>query len=344
MARPKLQLTLKQQQQLALTQTMQQSLKVLEMPVTQLEEFLQKKRPSFDENLIAKPTLYDHLMAQAREVFNDHELVQAEQIIGNLDEKGFYLGEDSPLLSIIQQFDPVGIASSGPKQALIAQASGRAKELLQNHYTHFLKQRWEKIAKAMRLSPAEVERLVKEGIRPLHPFPGFPFAPDENRNVLPDIIVDEEGIEIAGSDGEATNEQWLIKALRNRKKTLLQLAHLLLKEEKEFFSGHSTHPKGSTLLYLAEKLEMTESTLSRAMQEKWIQCSMGMFPLKYFLKKNLGSKEKLQQLIAQEEKPLSDNELARRLKELGTPISRRTVTKYRDELGIGSVYERKTTE
>ena len=341
MAKPKLQLTFKQQQQLALTQTMQQSLKILEMPVTQIEELLQKKNPSFDENLVAKPTLYDHLMAQAREVFNSKELLEAEQIIGNLDQKGFFTGAPSPLLQTIQQFDPLGIATSGPQQALIVQATGQAKELLQNHYEDFLKQRWEKIAHAMRISFDEVEHIVQEEIRSLHPFPGFPFTPDENHNVLPDIVIDENGIEITGGDGEATSERWLLQALRNRKKTLAQLTQLLLKTEKEFFSGNTTHPKGSTLHFLAEKLDLTESTLSRAMQEKWIQCSMGMFPLKHFLKKNLGPKEKLQQLIAQEEAPLSDEELARRLKALGTPISRRTVTKYRDELGIGTIYERK---
>ncbi|GAB5411419.1 MAG: RNA polymerase factor sigma-54 [Chlamydiales bacterium] len=342
MAKPKLQLTFKQQQQLALTQSMQQSLKILEMPVTQLEELLQKKKASFDENLVAKSTLYDHLMAQAREVFDENELLDAEQIIGNLDEKGFYTGIATPLLQKIQQFDPLGIAASGPKEALIIQAKGKARELLQKHYKDFLKQRWEKIAKTMHIPTEEIVRIVQEEIHPLHPFPGFPFAPDENRIVLPDIIIDENRIEISGSDGEATSERWILQALRNRKKTLLHLTQLLLKTEKEFFSGNTTHPKGSTLHYLAEKLDLTESTLSRAMQEKWIQCSMGMFPLKHFLKKNLGPKEKLKQLISQEETPLSDEELARRLKALGTPISRRTVTKYRDELGIGSIYERKT--
>ncbi len=341
MGKPKFQLTFKQQQQLALTQTMQQSLKILEMPVTQLEDLLKKKKSCFDENLVAKPTLYDHLMAQAREIFNNKELLEAEQIIGNLDEKGFYTGSDSLLLQTVQQFDPLGIATSGPKEALIIQAKGKARELLQKYYEDFLKQRWEKIAKTMHIPTEEIVRIVQEEIRPLHPFPGFPFAPDENRIVLPDIIIDENRIEISGSDGEATSERWILQALRNRKKTLAQLTHLLLEIEKDFFSGNSPHPKGSTLHFLAEKLDLTESTLSRAMQEKWIQCSMGMFPLKHFLKKNLGPKEKLKQLISQEENPLSDEELARRLKALGTPISRRTVTKYRDELGIGSIYERK---
>ena len=345
MAKPKLQLTLKQQQQLALTQTMQQSLKILEMPVTQLEEFLQKKSHAkaafFEESLIVKPTLYDHLMEQAREIFSKEELTQAEQIIGNLDEKGFYSGEDSPLLKKIQQFDPLGIATRGPQEALILQAEGKAKQLLESHYQDFLKQRWEKIAKSMRLSAEEVKRIVEDEIRSLHPFPGFPFAPDENRNVLPDIIIEEDGIEVAGSEAEAITERWLLQALRNRKKLLYDLAELLMVREKEFFLGETTYPRGSTLAYLAEKLEVTESTISRACQEKWLLCSMGMFPLKYFLQKNLEPKEKLKELIAQEERPLSDEELARRLKEMGNPISRRTVAKYRDELGIGSVYERR---
>ncbi|MDX8430985.1 MAG: hypothetical protein SNF33_04180 [Candidatus Algichlamydia australiensis] len=347
MGRPKLQLTLKQQQQLALTQTMQQSLKILEMPITQIEEFLQKKRGSkaafFEESLVAKPTLYDHLMAQAREVFSPYELTQAEQIIGNLDEKGFYSGENFPILKKIQQFDPIGIAARGPQEALILQATGIAKQLLEKYYNDFIRQRWEKIAKGMCLSVEEVQQIVREEIRPLHPFPGLPFAPDENRNVLPDIIIDESGIEIAGGEGETCTERWLLVALRNRKKMLTQLAQLLIEKEKEFFLGKTTYPKGSTLTYLAEKLQVAESTVSRACQEKWLLCSMGMFPLKYFLQKNLGPKERLKELVAQEERPLSDEELAQGLRELGKPISRRTVAKYRDELGIGSVYERRIT-
>ena len=106
-----------------------------------------------------------------------------------------------------------------------------------------------------------------------------------------------------------------------------------------------------TMVTLAERLHLHPSTVSRATREKYLQCSRGVYPLSFFFSREGGSegtsvhqiKERLRQLVDQEDKkhPLSDQKLCEQLEAEGCTISRRTVAKYRDELGIPRASGRK---
>lgn len=147
--------------------------------------------------------------------------------------------------------------------------------------------------------------------------------------------------------------RWVVAAVEQRQKTLSQIAEELIRRQEAFFSGGDL--SALTLRQTAEKLGVHESTVSRAVSGKYLQCSRGTFPMKYFFsagvkarKEGLSAmgresvKERLLRIIREEdpEKPLSDEAIRARLREEGLELSRRTVAKYRAECGIRPASDR----
>jgi RNA polymerase sigma-54 factor len=131
--------------------------------------------------------------------------------------------------------------------------------------------------------------------------------------------------------------------LGNRKSTMLRCGKLLARHQQAFFQGGSL--KKLTLRDAAQELEVHESTVSRTVKDKYIQCDRGLFPMSYFFSRSAGQnpnlcrdniQEALSQVIAAEDTrhPLSDQQLVSLLSKEHIIISRRTVAKYRSELGI----------
>lgn len=147
----------------------------------------------------------------------------------------------------------------------------------------------------------------------------------------------------------------LLKALDSRYSSLYKVGAAILTHQKEFLEKGIKYLKPLTLRMLAEETQLHESTISRIINRKYVQTPSGVFPLKFFFSSGYESsdgtslsskavKDLIKQIISQEnpEKPLSDNEVAKVLKsKYGVNIARRTVTKYREELQIPSVRERK---
>ena len=132
-----------------------------------------------------------------------------------------------------------------------------------------------------------------------------------------------------------------------------------METQEAFFRRGGGHLVPMGLSDVAEKLGIHGSTVSRAIKDKYIQCSHGVYPLSHFFSRNLGgdpsegsvvssdgAKALLKKLIGEEnrKKPLSDQALCDMMSEQGYPISRRTVAKYRTELGITSASGRKSYE
>lgn len=147
---------------------------------------------------------------------------------------------------------------------------------------------------------------------------------------------------------------WLIKSIEQRRMTMYKVTEAIVKEQKEFFEKGIAYLKPMTLKEIADIVELHESTVSRATHNKYVQTPRGIFELKYFFSSGLSTssgdatssesvKLKLKQLIEQEDrkKPLSDQKLCECLNKEGISISRRTVAKYREELGIPSSAKRK---
>ena len=147
---------------------------------------------------------------------------------------------------------------------------------------------------------------------------------------------------------------WLIKSLDQRQRTIFKVAESIVKQQRGFLDHGVDHLRPMVLRDVAEDIEMHESTVSRVVSNKYIHTPRGLLPMKFFFHSgidreyggdisSLTVKRKIQQMIQGEEpkKPLSDSELMRILKREGIQIARRTVAKYRDELGIPSSTERK---
>jgi len=140
--------------------------------------------------------------------------------------------------------------------------------------------------------------------------------------------------------------KWLLDSLERRGSTLRRCAETALEVQRPFFEGKTGELAPMTLSALAERLELHPSTVSRAVRGKYVQCRRGTYPLRYFfsLPVNGGSvsrqavKQTLLALIREEDPrhPLSDQALCRLLTDRGIQVARRTVAKYRLELGIGS--------
>ncbi len=149
---------------------------------------------------------------------------------------------------------------------------------------------------------------------------------------------------------------WLIKSLDQRQRTIYKVADSIVRQQRAFLDRGIEHLRPMVLRDVAEDINMHESTVSRVVSNKYIHTPRGLFPMKFFFHSgidrdygddisSLTVKRKIERLIEAEEsgRPLSDSDLTRMLKREGINIARRTVAKYRDELGIASSTERRKT-
>jgi RNA polymerase sigma-54 factor len=147
---------------------------------------------------------------------------------------------------------------------------------------------------------------------------------------------------------------WMIQAIEQRRQTMLKVMNFIVDRQREFFERGVQFLKPLTLREVAEVINMHESTVSRVTNEKFVQTPRGVLPLKFFFSSGLsttsgedvsarGIKAKIQKLVSEEEpkRPLTDQAIVNILKDEGIQIARRTVAKYRDQLGILSARMRK---
>jgi len=146
---------------------------------------------------------------------------------------------------------------------------------------------------------------------------------------------------------------WLIRSIEQRRMTIYKVVESILKHQRDFFEKGSKSLKPLTLKDVAEDIGVHESTVSRATNGKYIQTPRGLFELKYFFSSGINScsggisstsiKSIIKEIIEGEnpKKPYSDQQIVEILKAKNIEISRRTVAKYRDELGIASSAGRK---
>jgi RNA polymerase sigma-54 factor len=140
---------------------------------------------------------------------------------------------------------------------------------------------------------------------------------------------------------------WMIQAIEQRRQTMLKVMSFIVDRQREFFERGVQYLRPLTLREVADHIEMHESTVSRVTNQKFVQTPRGVFSLKYFFSSGLtttsgedisarGVKDKIKSMVAEEDskKPLTDQAIVRLLKTDGVNIARRTVAKYRDQLGI----------
>lgn len=287
-------------------------------------------------------------------------------------------------LALVQTLEPAGVGARDLSECLVLQLTRRhGSPLALRIAAHYLeevgKSHYGAIAKATGES-AEAVRLACDEIRALDPRPGSGFAARENLIYInPDLIVVNfpDHFELLTNDyffptlsvstyycrllqesddpqvqtyltNKVRQAKWVTKSIEQRRGTLLKCAQEILDLQEDFFRRGRGHLRPMSLADIAARVGLHESTVSRAIRDKYIQCTHGVYPLGYFFSRGLSAqagqegaspdqaKSLLKALIDGEDKakPLSDQKLCQMMEAQGCPISRRTVAKYRDELRI----------
>lgn len=298
-------------------------------------------------------------------------------------------------LTLLQQLDPAGVGARNLQECLMLQterddtAPNLAYILLEEEFDALVSRKWGPLAKKFGIELAEIQ-LIFDYIQTLSPAPGNIFDATEELYIRPDLTVrikEDRIVVISNKASRPTlnfqenyfkrmqetddkevqeyikdkkNEfEWLERAVNQRGDTILRVGQEIVRRQEAFFLEADRPLKPMTLKEIADALSIHESTVSRAVNGKYLETTFGVFELRSFFSTSILSseedgedvsttmvKKQLQKLIDQEvkSKPLSDQKLVERLKDSGMEISRRTVAKYREALGIPSSSKRKRYE
>ncbi len=165
-----------------------------------------------------------------------------------------------------------------------------------------------------------------------------------------DIARDKKQFDTESKDfiaSKLNSANWMIQAIEQRRQTMLKVMHYIVDRQRDFFERGVQGLKPLTLREVAESVGMHESTVSRVTNEKFVQTPRGVLPLKFFFSSALstsdgddvsarGIKDQIEKLVAGEDtkNPLTDQAIVEILQQTGVQIARRTVAKYRDQLGV----------
>jgi RNA polymerase sigma-54 factor len=319
-------------------------------------------------------------------------------LVGSLDDRGFLTvkAPDAALqtglsleavqeaVTALKTFDPPGIGAESLAECLLAQLSAKgrpdslAARIIRDHFELLTRRRIPELSRKLGAASDDIQLAIEE-IGKLDPAPGRQFAEDQNRVVVPDVIVEHDGNEwkihlnndyiprlrisstyrdliAKGSLSKSERDylkdrmrsgKFLIDSIEQRQRTIERITREILKAQMPFFEHGVAQLRPLTMTQIADVVGVHETTVSRAIANKYIRTPHGVFEFKYFFTpgyqndngasvSNTSVKEMIADLVAAEDKgsPFSDQELVTKLQEKGINIARRTVAKYREELGI----------
>jgi RNA polymerase sigma-54 factor len=285
---------------------------------------------------------------------------------------------------VLKTFEPPGIGAEDLSDCLLIQLNhqGRGKSvaarIVRDHFDLLVRRRIPDLSRKMGLSPEIIQDAI-EIIGTLDPAPGRRFADDSNRVVVPDVTVEKDNgewqiilnqdyiprLRLSGTykdliaKGKLSKQEsdylreklrsgkFIINAIEQRQRTIERITREILKHQQEFFEEGVSKLKPLTMTQIADIIGVHETTVSRALANKYIKTPHGVFEMKFFFTSgyqsdagaavaNTSVKEMIADIIAAEDpgQPRSDQEIVGLLQEKGLKIARRTVAKYREELGL----------
>ena len=292
---------------------------------------------------------------------------------------------------LIRTFEPVGCCTADYQEALIVQVGELVdpppgiRDIIREYLPQLEKGKYREIARALSITEEDAAEAL-EVLRGLNPFPGRMFSSDESRYVIPDLILrkregqfvlvlNDEEVPVLrvnrtfsrlaeGEDKETRqfagprvrDARWFIHSVDQRNQTLLKVARAILDFQRDFFVKGKKYLVPLTLKDIAAEVDVSEATVSRVTNGKYLQTEWGIFELKHFFSNSVagtgaggsryskeGVKEIVREILESESesgKHLSDQKISDLLAQRGIKIARRTVAKYRKELKIDSSYER----
>ena len=294
-------------------------------------------------------------------------------------------------LAVIQTLEPAGIGARNLQECLLMQIyyenpnNELAQNILSNFFVPFAEKKWKQISKELKVTLKDIQDVFDQ-IQLLNPKPAAMLRKETTTYIIPDAIVEQfsECLTVRMFDDSlpriSFNEkyykkfkdqdqevsrflqdnvqdyQWIAKSIEQRRETLTKVVAKIVEKQPAFFQQGAQNLVPMTMKEVAAELDIHESTVSRAVREKYVQTPIGTFALKTFFTSTIQTvsadentsstqvKNKIRKLVEQEnkEKPLSDQEIVEQLKTTeGIVVSRRTIAKYRDQLGIPSSSKRK---
>jgi RNA polymerase sigma-54 factor len=285
---------------------------------------------------------------------------------------------------ILRNFDPPGIGSEDIRECLLFQLSLRGEQdspaykIIDKWMDLLLRRRIPELARKIGISKDEIQEVI-EHIAELDPNPGSRFRADTNSSISPDAQIEWDGNKwvininndyiprlrinpiykqliakgtLSKKEKDYIQERmrsgkFLMGSIEQRQQTIKRISNEILKFQKDFFEEGVSALKPLTMNQVAESIDVHETTVSRAIANKYLETPHGTFPFKYFFTagyenaagesiSNRSVKDSIAKIIEGENpvKPLSDQAIANLLAKSDIKIARRTVAKYREEIGV----------
>jgi RNA polymerase sigma-54 factor len=294
---------------------------------------------------------------------------------------------------LVRKLDPPGVGARDLRDCLMLQLRYDMpyyevlRAMIADHLEDLEKNRLPQIAKKTGFPINEIHEAINE-LKRLNPRPGSVFQEQTAPYVMPDVAVtkDDHGNYVVQLDEGRTPQlhisnyyrdlmkhhetsketkdyikqkvgaaQWLIDSIQQRRVTLTRISQAIVDHQTDFLEHGPAAIKPLKMQQIADKVGVHVTTVSRAVDDKWIQTPQGIFPLKRFFSSSVATsageenvaqdavRVKLQEIIDHEDKskPLNDEELMKVLQEEGINVARRTIVKYRQLMGIPNSRERK---
>jgi RNA polymerase sigma-54 factor len=354
----------------------------------QLSDFTDEER-EFAESVIGN--LDDNGFLDLRGIERDEGQKTPDLTIDELAREVPIDPEDAEcVLREMQEWDPVGVCSRSLQECLHVQAEvfgydDLELKIIDNHLGNLEKHNYQAIARDLKVTVEEVYEAVKQ-IQKLESRPARNFTDTDDKTIAitPDVYVIKDGEKFVVSDNDRgvqrlyinealtkqllrdarakefigeklRNAQWLIRAIEQRRKTIIRVTECIVDKQRDFFEKGVAYLKPMILRDVAETVGMHESTISRVTTNKYVHTPQGLFELKYFFNSSIrrmadediaseSVKQAIKKIIDGEDKgnPLSDQQIVELLaRRDGIQIARRTVAKYREMLCILSSSKRK---
>ena len=295
-------------------------------------------------------------------------------------------------VTLVQSLDPPGVGTRDLQECLILQVQNDmgapvyTEKILQNDFGNFVDHNWKILAKKYAVPLSDIQEILNY-VRTLSPAPGAEYSQEDIGYVRPDLILKRNAANqlelsvtkqtrpkvvfkdkyfqemINSSDVQvkkyAKQKQkefaTIIKDIKQRGATLLRVGNKILEYQKKFFLDSSQPLVPLLLRNVANDLHLHESTISRAVNGKYLQTDNGIYELKSFFSQavnysnsgevltaaDVKARIKAEIIAEDKQKPFSDQKISQMLSQEGLKLSRRTVAKYRQQLNIPSSSQRK---
>ncbi len=285
------------------------------------------------------------------------------------------------ILALVQTLDPPGIGARDIRECLLIQLAQQGLEstvvwaIVDRHLADLEHQRYQNIARALKISKDDVLK-AREVIAALSPKPGANFSNEEVKFIYPDLVIEKQNGEYVAYNNDQNvprvrvtqgyrqillsarksspqdreyvikkleSARFIVRMIEQRRRTVLRIMNSIIARQTEFLDRGIRFMRPMTMRHIADDIGMHESTVSRAVQGKYVWTPHGLLALRFFFGGGLksdrgedsvkGIKDKIAELVRNEnaKKPLTDQQIVEAMARDGIHIARRTVAKYRME-------------